>query len=226
MEEIKYKILIVDENDEQIDDFKTFIESLSKDIEVSGLDTLSSDDELLEFINDNEIDAVAFDYKLKENNSAFIQNGDAYQMMLLDNFENFPTFIITNNAADSKSIKADPFKIIDKSVINYNSEKDEEVKEGVSLIEKIRQSIDSYRENIISYENELSSLIELQSSGKELSDEQIRKMIDLDSKLENSISKKSRIPKDWKSPAAIEEISTLVANSADILNELKKLNGK
>lgn len=224
MAEIKYKILIVDENQEQIDDFKNFIESLSNDISVLGLSALSYDNELLEFINENEIEAVAFDYKLKENNSSFDQNGDAYQNILLDNFENFPTFIITNNPADSKVMKTDPFKIIDKSIINYDADKDEEVQEGIGLIDKIRQSIDTYRENIASYEEELYTLIEKQSAGNDLDAAELKRMVDLDTRLENSVSKRSRIPKEWKSPAALEEITSMVANSVDILNELKKIN--
>lgn len=224
MDQTKYKILIVDENEEQIDDFKNFIESLSNDFEVWGKSALADETELFEFINENEIEAVAFDYKLKENNSSFEQNGDAYQNMLLDNFENFPTFIITNNPADSKAMKTDPFKIIDKSIINYDAEKDIELQEAILLVDKIRQSIDTYKENIASYEDELYQLIEIQNSGEELSKDQIKRMVDLDSKLENSISKKSRIPKEWKSPAAMEEIVSMVSNSEDILAELKKLN--
>jgi hypothetical protein len=224
MDDKKYKILIVDENEEQIDDFKNFIESLSNDIEVVGLNSLKDNDELLNIVNEDQVDAVAFDYKLKENNSTFVQNGDAYLNMLLDNFENFPTFIITNNTADSKSMKADPFKIIDKSIIHYNPGDDVQVHEGAELIEKIRQSIDTYRENITTYEDHLYELIKRQSAGEKLSEEELNTMIDLDTKLENSISKRSRIPKEWKNPAAVTEIAALVSNSAHILDELKKLN--
>jgi hypothetical protein len=220
----KYTILIVDENDEQIDDFKNFIESLSNEIDVVGINSLKDDDELINIVNETEADAVAFDYKLKEGNSAFVQNGDAYLNILLDNFENFPTFIITNNTADSKSMKADPFKIIDKSVVHFDPENDAEVHEGAELIQKITQSIDTYRENITSYENELYELIQKQSAGLKLSEEELIRMVDLDTNLENSISKRSKIPKEWKSPAAIEEIVSLVTKSAQILDELKRIN--
>lgn len=224
MEVIKYRILIVDENQEQIDDFKNFIESLTNEIAVIQAASLADENELFSIIAENEIDAVAFDYKLKENNSAFAQNGDVYQNMLLDNFENFPTFIITNNAADSKSMNADPFKIIDKGIINYDTEKSDQKDEALALLLKITQSIDKYRDNITSYEDELYKLIELQNQEKGLGADEIQRMIDLDTKLENSISKKAKIPKEWKSPAAIDEITNMVANSSDILAELKKLN--
>ena len=45
MEEVKYKVLIVDENEEQIDDFKNFIESLSNDIAVWGIAALADESE-------------------------------------------------------------------------------------------------------------------------------------------------------------------------------------
>lgn len=224
MNEINYKILLVDENEEQIDDFKTFIESLSGNISVVGISSIKCENDLWDIVIQEEIDAVAFDYKLKENDSTFLQNGDAYQNQLLENFENFPTFIITNNAADSKTMKSDPFKIIDKGIIYYNAENATETAVGRNLIEKIKQSIDTYRENIASYEDELYTLIERQASGAQLSENDLNRMIDLDTKLENSISKKSRIPKEWKSPASIQEIISLVSLSSEILTDLKKLN--
>ena len=224
MENTKYRILIVDENQEQIDDFVTFFETISDDFEVISISSLDNENDLFPIIVNNEVDAVAFDYKLKENNSTFAKNGDAYQNILLDNFESFPTFIITNNAADSRSMNTDPFKVIDKRIINYNSDDAEQKLEANELIEKIKLSIDKYKENLQSYENELYSLIERQGKGDVLSEEDLLRMIELDNKLENSISKKSSIPKEWKSPAGLQAITDLVNNSQDILAELKKLN--
>lgn len=225
MENSKYKILIVDENQEQIDDFATFFETAGvNDFEIVSLNALENDDELIDFVIDEEVNAVAFDYKLKENNSTFEKNGDAYQNVLLSTFENFPTFIITNNSADSKSMNTDPFKVIDKRIIYFNSEDEEQTLEAKELINKIRLSIDKYQENLQSFEEEMYSLIEKQNKGEELDDTEIARMIDLDSKLENSISKRSGIPKDWKSPAGIDAINNLVNASQEILAELKKLN--
>ncbi len=223
MKKEKYKVLIVDENQEQIDDFINFFEPI-EDFEVIPLNTLNDESELFEIIIDNEIDAVAFDYKLKENNSTFEKNGDAYQTDLLDNFENFPTFIITNNAADSKAMHTDPFKVIDKRIINFDSENEEQKIEAQELVEKVRLSIEKYKENLAAYEEELLQLIDRQNKGASLEKDEIYRMIELDTKLENSISKKSSIPKDWKSPAGLDAIKQLVENSQNILIQLKKIN--
>jgi hypothetical protein len=228
MEKEKYRILIVDENPDQIDDFYAFFDALgNSEFKVFSIEKLERDEDLLSFINDNEIDSVAFDYKLMENNSeAFSQNGDAYQNMLLEHFENFPTFIITNNAHDSVYMNADPFRIISKEIVLFDSANDEQKQKAVDLIEKIKLSIDRYKDNLSSIEDELYKLIELQNNGESLKNDDLKKMVDLDNKLENSISKKTKIPPEWKSPSAIQAITDLVSNSNDILNELKKLNNE
>lgn len=226
MDSIKYKILIVDENPDQIEEFYSFFDTIgNNEFEVFRIDKLENDEDLLSFINSNEIDSVAFDYKLMENNSvSFSQNGDAYQSMLLEHFENFPTFIITNNSNDSKYMNADPFKIISKEIILFNSDIPEQKQEALGLVDKIKLSIQKYKENLSAIEDELYALVERQNNGEDLPEDDVKKMVELDNKLENSISKKSKIPSEWKNPAGIKVLTDLVASSNDILNELKKIN--
>lgn len=227
MEDIKYNILIVDENQDQIDEFISFFEVITNDFKVFSINRLAEDEELFEFIYDNEIDMVAFDYKLMESSpDAFSQNGDIYQGLLLDQFENFPTFIITNNSGDSVYMKADPFKIISKEVILYNPENNEQKDEAIRLVEKISQTINKYKQGLAQDEEELLNLICKQNGDEQLTDIELKRMVILDNKLENSISKKSKIPTDWKSPAGLNAILDLVNKSDNILAELKKLNNE
>jgi hypothetical protein len=228
-----YRILIIDENQEQIEEFEVFFDNVSRngelnnqEFQIYSLTNIDTENFLYEYILKNEIDCVAFDYKLMENNSSFSQQGDIYQIHLLEHFEDFPTFIITNNADDYKIINADPFRIISKKIINFNADEQEEVKEAVNLIDKICQLVDRYKDNIQKTEDEFYTLITRQNKGEELNDDELLRIVELDSKLENSISKKSKIPKDWKSPTGIEAISNLVLNSENILQELKKLNNE
>lgn len=227
-----YKLLIVDENEEQIEDFISFIESVNKYDEftntvftVESISKLDDENELFEFILKKDIDSVAFDYKLMENNAnSFSQNGDKYQHTLLEHFENFPTFIITNNASDSKYMDADPFKIISKEIIHFDSEDLDQKNVATSLLLKIQQAIDKYKESIESIEKEFYSLISRQQQGEKLEPTEMARLIELDSKLEKSISKKSNLPKDWKSPSGIEAMLSIVSNAERILDELKKIN--
>lgn len=228
-----YKILIIDENKGQAEEFEAFFDNVSKsgelqnqEFDIITLTTIEDENFLFDFIIKNEIDCVAFDYKLMENNSSFYQQGDIYQIRLLEHFEDFPTFIITNNADDYKIINADPFRIISKKIINYNADEQDELREAINLIDKICQLIDRYRENIQVVENDFYDLITRQNNNEELNEDELSRIVELDSKLENSISKKSKIPKDWKSPSGIEAISNLLLNSENILQELKKLNNE
>lgn len=223
MEEQPYKILIVDERQDDIDEFKNTFE-LAKDFEVFGLDHIENDEELFHFIRENEIDAVAFDYKLKELHSSFTKNGDGYFNELLETFENFPTFILTNNVADAKAHQIDPFKIIDKEIISVDKDDEEQVNKAESLIENIRYLINNYRTTLQTKEDELAVLIAKQESGKHLTELEIQKMVELDDYLENSISKKLRVPSNWKSPTGLETLSNFLHKTEEVLEELKKIN--
>ncbi len=228
-----YKILIVDENTDQVEQFETFFDIVSKlgisesnSFEIFNLTELEDENDLYRCITDNDIDCVAFDYKLMENNSSFSQQGDIYQSHLLEHFEGFPTFIITNNSDDYKKMNSDPFKIISKKVINFDTESPEEIAEAKGLIDKIIHLVDLYKENLQNIEKEFYDLIEKQKNEEKLSDIDFARLVELDSKIENSISRKSIIPKDWKSPGGIEAITNLADNSQIILQELKKLNNE
>lgn len=222
--EPKYKILIVDEIEEQIEEFKTYFENMGGEFEVFSLSELNDENDLFKLIRDKEIDSVAFDYKLMEHNSVkFSKNGDEYLKLILDHFENFPSFIVTNNANDSRYMSTDPFKIISKELIFFDTEDEDQTKMAKELLDKIKESIDKYKTNLTNLEDELHKLIDEQLAGKELTEKQLRRMVELDAKLENSISKKNTIAKEWKSPGAIEKLSDLLSRSESILSELKKI---
>ncbi len=218
-----YRVLIVDERVDDIDQFKNMFD-LVLDFEVFGLDKLDYDEYLFDFIRDNEIDAVAIDYKLRELQSSFTKNGDSYLNELLDNFENFPTFILTNNVNDAKAHQIDPFKIIDKDVIAVDLDNETQVAKATELIDNIRFLINNYRTNLEHKENELAGLISKQEKGEPLSEDDLQRMIELDNNLENSLSKRLRIPSTWKSPSGLEKLTNLVNQTEEILIELKKIN--
>jgi hypothetical protein len=197
---------------------------LTTDFEVFGLDKLEHDEDLFNFIRENDIDAVAIDYKLRELHSSFTKNGDSYLNELLDNFENFPTFILTNNVIDAKAHQIDPFKIIDKNIIAVDVENEIQVANAADLIDNIRHLINNYRSNLEQKEKELADLITRQEKGEDLSEELLQRMVELDNDLENSLSKRLRIPGTWKSPSGLEKLTNLVKNTEEILNELKKIN--
>jgi hypothetical protein len=101
---------------------------------------------------------------------------------------------------------------------------EEQVANAAILIENIRYLIVNYRSNLEQKENELSALIKRQEKGEQLTEEELQRMVDLDNDLENSLSKRLKIPATWKSPSGIEKLTNLVNNTEEILNELKKIN--
>lgn len=223
-----YKILFIDENSDQIESFEHFFENIKQYVpdehfEILGLTMLESIDELLSLIIDKEIDCVAFDYKLMENNSSFEQQGDMYQRDLLEHFSDFPTIILTNNIDDSDKIHSDPFKIVSKEIINFDSDDQEQLNTAIDLVNKICHLITNYREIIDSTESKLLELMKKYHTGVPFTTEESKYLLDLDSKMENFLGKKFNIPQTLKNDIILDRMNLLLDKSEAILNKLKNI---
>ena len=211
MEELKFKLGILDEYQDDIDDFLHFFEN---DFEIVIIEPFDNQDEIIQKILDADLDAIAIDYKLMEHNTNISFNGDVIYNSLVDRLYDFPAFILTNYVPDaSKTNIKDEFKIIPKRWMKAGST------EGVDLIEKIKLSITKYKKRIDDYEKELLTLIHKKNNDK-LSAKEEARLIELDSILEKTIDKKDSIPKQWKKEES--EISKLIKLAEDIIKKEKK----
>ncbi|CAN2046097.1 hypothetical protein GMMP13_250028 [Candidatus Magnetomoraceae bacterium gMMP-13] len=73
MEKTKYKLGILDEYQDDIDDFLLFFEN---DFEVEIIELSENQDEIIKKILEANLDAIAIDYKLMEHNTKIGFNGD------------------------------------------------------------------------------------------------------------------------------------------------------
>ncbi|CAN2044251.1 putative Response regulatory domain-containing protein [Candidatus Magnetomoraceae bacterium gMMP-1] len=211
MEKTKYKLGILDEYQDDIDDFLLFFEN---DFEVEIIELSENQDEIIKKILEANLDAIAIDYKLMEHNTKIGFNGDVIYNSLVDRLYNFPAFILTNYVPDaSKSSIRDEFKIIPKRWMKTGSV------DGNELIEKIKFSIIKYKKKIDDAEKELLELIDKKNKN-ELSAREETRLIELDSMLEKTIDKKNSIPKQWKEEGT--EISKLIKLAEDIIKKEKQ----
>ena len=211
MEELKFKLGILDEYQDDIDDFLHFFDN---DFEIKIIELSESQDEIIYKILDTDLDAIAIDYKLMEHNTKIGFNGDVIYNALTDRLSDFPAFILTNYVPDaSKSSIKDEFKIIPKRWMKTGST------EGNELIEKIKLSITKYKKKIDDSEKELLKLIDKKNKN-ELSAKEESRLFELDSMLEKTIDKESSIPQQWKKEKS--EISKLIKLAEDIIKKEKK----
>jgi|JI10StandDraft_1071094.scaffolds.fasta_scaffold00328_48 DNA-binding NarL/FixJ family response regulator len=216
-----YNLLVIDEQQSEIEQIENFFE-LADDFEIFGLIEVQNLDGLYDYIFEKKIDVVVFDYKLMEHNSNFQMNGDKYLKNLLEKYQNFPTIILTNKAADAKLHHIDPFKVIDKELVNVNPEIEEEKKSGLELIKNIRILIDNYRKEIADAKNELETLLEKADSSKTITALEEERIIELDSFLEKSFSKTNRIPNSLKTTHSLDVLSKLIEDTDELIRNLKE----
>ncbi len=206
MDKIKFKLGIIDEYQDDIDDFKIFFENDFEIVEIELKDTV---EDIVNEIVQAKLDAVAIDYKLTEHNSKMQFNGNEIFNYIENKLYKFPAFILTNYVPDaSQSDISDEFKIISKRWLKTGSE------EGNELIEKIKNAIIKYKQLIQISEEELISLMKKKAESN-LSAKEEECLIEIDNFLESVIDKENAVPSQLKKQK--NELAKLIELAENIL---------
>lgn len=216
---IEYKILFVDEEEEALENFQYYVydRNSDKSIELIAMVPHDAIDELLEYIESENFDAIITDHKLNEKKSSIEYDGIDLVRAIQSKKENFPCFILTGWDRDAVE-NGD-----DANIVYLKNFEDPEGDNHATFLDKIKNQILKYRKKIEDSESELLELIE-KSNEKPLNAPEEARLIELDTFIEKSTNHKSAIPEHLKGTKNLDELHKMIDSTDKLLEELKKLN--
>lgn len=206
---INYKIVYVDESDQDIKRFQRFSENSFEVIPIKPLQDIK---ETCEIILDSHSDAIIVDFNLSEQDPKIHYNGDDLVNEILKVREGFPVFIFTSYEDEAISEGEDVNIIYEKS----------EVSNGTKFLIRVKSQIEKYHHKLSIAEKKLLSLIK-ESKSRKLNAFEEKEILQLDSLLEKSLDKKHEIPDKLR---MINESSGLVELLKKVDDLAKKLGEK
>jgi hypothetical protein len=218
-----YKLLYIDEDEDQIENFLNYIDDTNSNnifIVISRL-PLGDKEEMLDEIFKINPDAIVSDFLLNENIGKLGYNVPYDGVELMEDFlsirERFPCFVLTAKDKDAINGSEDVNLVYTKSLINSEII---DTKAKVKFTDRLLKQIEHYKNRIENYKNELAKLTEIRKNGK--ADFSIEsRIIELDDLIEKSINGKSVIPAEFKTLTNTNKLDNIL-NKVDQL--LKKLD--
>ena len=213
-----YKVLFIDEEKEQQDYFKDYMDA-APEMEVACIYPASELEDMIQEIDELAPNAIVSDFLLNEI-KVDIQYAVKYTgSELVNEYQRqrpaFPCFVLTSHD-DEAVVGSDDVNVVYVKDLLHSGEPEAKAK----FYEKIKEQINKYLKSIEAAQSELSALVEKkQKDGLTLPESE--RMIELDDFLEKSLDSYSALPKDMKRPEAIDMLSKLI-NSVDLLLEQNK----
>ncbi len=213
-----YKIVVVDESPDDIDNFHDYIEghNLSGLLEVIDISPEPSIQETIDKIFDSNADAVVADYLLNEYRIIIDYNvpynGVELVEEILKQRQEYPCFVMTSFDDDAIKSSADVNVVYQKSIL-HGAEKNSEA----SFVDRVIQQIEHYRARISTAEQEFNRLIDL-AEKKELNALDESLLNELDGFLERTTHRKSAIPASLKTMKS--DLHKLIENTDKLLEKL------
>lgn len=217
-----YKIAFIDELDADTRTFQRYVHknnaNLSEKFEVVPLEPTSGIDDLIEILMGLDLDAIITDFKLNEYKPDVTYSGVQLVEKFLEYRKRFPCFVLTSFDDDAVKESEDVNIIYIKSIMRGNEEK-----ARITFLERVEEQIKHYRAKLRKDEEEFESLIN-KAETAELDGKEEERLLELDSILESSLSKKHKVPDRIKDKDYINSLRKLIENTDDLLNQLKAKN--
>lgn len=219
-----YKLLYIDEDQEQIENFQNYIDDTNTNniFEVLPQLPLGDMEEMIEKILKLNPDVLVSDFLLNENIGALGYNVPYNGVELVEEFlsirHKFPCFVLTAKDQDAVSDSEDVNLIYTKSLMTTEVE---DTKAKVKFTDRLIKQIEHYKSRITEAQNDLKELLEIRKNGN--ADFEVEKrIIDLDDFLEKSIDATNSVPKEFKTFSNTQRLDNILSKIDELL---KKLDG-
>ncbi len=206
---MNYKVLFIDEESTQHDDFKDHFEENWPEAVCECLFPAKTIKEMMDLLEKKHPDAVIIDYQLNDKKEDISYNVGYNGVDLLNTIHNqlsdFPCFVLTSFDENAVVDSDDVNFVYVKKVLQFSSANGEKV----SFAQRVKSQIDKYRIRIAKARKDLLSLIEKREKGNAtvLDEERI---IELDTFLEKTYGKDNSIPSELKHTSNLEKLNSLI----------------
>lgn len=219
-----YRILFVDEQQEDIDSFKDYVEGkdLEGVFEVLSLFPLSDLNQMVEEVLNMHIDAIITDFRLNEYKEDIDYNvpydGAHLVSKIISEREDFPCFVLTSFDDEAIGQSEDVNIVYIKGILHGL---EEETKARATFLDRMKNQIIHYRSKIEKAENDLLTLLEKSRISK-LDSAEEEELLRLDSLIEKSLNRKHSLPTTVKRFGESASLSELLKAVDELKKKLEK----
>ena len=217
---MKYKILFIDEEKRQQDEFADFMDHYQDRVELVCRYPLSTKEATISMIDELHPDAIVSDFKLNDikDDIKYNVSFDGSELMdaYLDERPGFPCFVLTS--FDDEAI----YRSHDLNIVYLKRDLHPSKDDKITFADRIIQKIVSYQTEITNAQERLNVLMELRRNGQATSKDE-QELVELDSYLERSLGQKTQVPAGMKELSNMSRLNELIGKADAIL---AKLEGK
>ena len=217
---MKYKILFIDEEKRQQDEFADFMDHYLDRVELICCYPLSTLVDTIAMIDELHPDAIVSDFKLNDikDDIKYNVSFDGSELMdaYLDERPGFPCFVLTS--FDDEAI----YRSHDLNIVYLKRDLHPSKDDKITFADRIIQKIVSYQTEISNAQERLNDLMELRRNNQATSKDE-QELIELDSFLERSLGQKTQVPAGMKELSNMKRLNELIEKADAIL---AKLEGK
>ncbi|MEO5642570.1 MAG: hypothetical protein ABIQ40_05875 [Bacteroidia bacterium] len=215
---MKYNIAYIDENDGWLN---TFYQTFKGDFNILKIkvDAQSTVESIAGVLKQSDLDAIVTDYLLEEEGDVSF-NGNKIVDEIKKTRPHFPIIMLTSHEPQAINHMDDVHIIYGKSILDGESEEELEI-----FKTKIKSNIERYYSKIKSTEKDIEVLVaKKNATGLEPSEEEaLTKLFILMDELDPD---GKELPANLIQSGTITKLNDFVAQTKEILDELKKANKK
>lgn len=215
---MRYKVLFIDEEKRQQDEFADFMDSYQERVELVCKYPLPELKETIALIDEIHPDAVVSDFKLNDikDNIKYNVGFDGSELMdaYLGERPGFPCFVLTS--FDDQAI----YRSHDLNIVYLKRDLSPSKDDKITFADRIIQKIVCYQTEIAQSQERMSELMELRRTGKATSKDE-QELIELDTFLERSLGRKTQVPEGMKELSNMERLNDLIGKAEEILGKLE-----